>query len=610
MDHPTSSAHQHFPPSDPTSVSQKSTPRSTSAAANMPAFPPPLPPTAQPPVQIPFSDPFHNRDPFLPSLQHRRKESYGGLPATLPQPHFNDSRATLSYDQAARRRSIGSATSPSRYTRGNGTISVAGTIGSIAYGPTGPLEPPPPPPQPSYGPRNMPPPSPSSSNGSAFPPSRGPVATSPFGNHRESAPSSARHSGGMSIGSLIGNDRVPGEDRGSKPATTHNSPTFRPANSLSPKRARSTSMRSDYGRTARPLSPRNSFYSHNGAHEEQDRNFFSRPAPSPHPPHGIVNQPSFRPYQSSPSAQQTGEQPGPPRPNSQPVMTERQERAGPWQSPSGDIHNPDAYRGQLPRTSTQDSDDLARRVPDYPGHSSAPYPSQQQLDREEHAGAPRHPYAAEQPHGYDERRVNDYRNRHGPTSSPSPSDGVGFESRFRHYGGPTSDPDRDFGRHGPRRDEDGHPTPRSLLMISPELNRKEGRSSPLPQAVQGAQPRLIGPGRDPSIKNEFGRMFSGLGSGVRGSATPTGPFSVRGDTTPSRMSPQRFTGSENGHYGDNDSIVNGTSMLHKSDKDAISRDDLDSINGRATPTGQSKSNKRVKTAHMPHHHHHHQHAHQ
>lgn len=94
-------------------------------------------------------------------------------------------------------------------------------------------------------------------------------------------------------------------------------------------------------------------------------------------------------------------------------------------------------------------------------------------------------------------------------------------------------------------------------------------------------------------------MFSGLGSGVGGSGTPTGPFSVRGDITPSRLSPPRF-GSDANH-GDGE-IVDGTSMLHRDN-------DIDAINGRSTPTGQQKGNKRSKTTHVPHHHHHHAHAH-
>ncbi|KAI1004983.1 hypothetical protein K3495_g3232 [Podosphaera aphanis] len=53
---------------------------------------------------------------------------------------------------------------------------------------------------------------------------------------------------------------------------------------------------------------------------------------------------------------------------------------------------------------------------------------------------------------------------------------------------------------------------RSFLGVQ-EINRK-GRISPLPQAVQGAQTQADGPSGEPSIKNEFGRMFSGIGSGV------------------------------------------------------------------------------------------------
>ena len=79
---------------------------------------------------------------------------------------------------------------------------------------------------------------------------------------------------------------------------------------------------------------------------------------------------------------------------------------------------------------------------------------------------------------------------------------------------------------------------RAILNLSPEVNRV-GRNSPLPQAVQGAQTRHMGPGENrPGIKTEFGRMFSGLGSGV-GTATPTAGQSVNGATTPSRVTPLR-----------------------------------------------------------------------
>lgn len=76
-----------------------------------------------------------------------------------------------------------------------------------------------------------------------------------------------------------------------------------------------------------------------------------------------------------------------------------------------------------------------------------------------------------------------------------------------------------------------HGNQRNLLGIQ-EINRK-GRISPLPQAVQGAQPQVAGPAGEPGIKSEFGRMFSGIGSGVGAisSPVPTGaqlPFNAMG----------------------------------------------------------------------------------
>ncbi|KAL8827779.1 MAG: hypothetical protein Q9170_006874 [Blastenia crenularia] len=74
--------------------------------------------------------------------------------------------------------------------------------------------------------------------------------------------------------------------------------------------------------------------------------------------------------------------------------------------------------------------------------------------------------------------------------------------------------------------------PRHSLSLLIESG-KRGRVSPLPQAVQGAQGRNCGPASDPGIKNEFGRMFSGIGSGV-GSSGPMGS----GNSTPFPASPK------------------------------------------------------------------------
>lgn len=79
-----------------------------------------------------------------------------------------------------------------------------------------------------------------------------------------------------------------------------------------------------------------------------------------------------------------------------------------------------------------------------------------------------------------------------------------------------------------------HTIPHARHSLSLLLeNGKRGRVSPLPQAVQGAQGRNSGPASDPGIKNEFGRMFSGIGSGV-GSSGPMGS----GASTPFHGSPK------------------------------------------------------------------------
>lgn len=79
-----------------------------------------------------------------------------------------------------------------------------------------------------------------------------------------------------------------------------------------------------------------------------------------------------------------------------------------------------------------------------------------------------------------------------------------------------------------------HAIPHARHSLSVLLeNGKRGRVSPLPQAVQGAQGRNSGPASDPGIKNEFGRMFSGIGSGV-GSSGPMGS----GASTPFLGSPK------------------------------------------------------------------------
>jgi hypothetical protein len=143
---------------------------------------------------------------------------------------------------------------------------------------------------------------------------------------------------------------------------------------------------------------------------------------------------------------------------------------------------------------------------------------------------------------------------------------------------------------------------RSFLGVQ-EINRK-GRLSPLPQAVQGAQGQHHGPGGEPSIKNEFGRMFSGIGSGVSGLGAPS-PVSAGPQGTPFSVSGRR----EDFDNLQDSPVENGGHKIARSAsrggrrrklKEEDSKGDDESSTGRRTPSGSSRG-KRPKT----HHHHNH-----
>lgn len=88
--------------------------------------------------------------------------------------------------------------------------------------------------------------------------------------------------------------------------------------------------------------------------------------------------------------------------------------------------------------------------------------------------------------------------------------------------------------HQTRTGEEMNQLQKSSLSLFMENQKRGGRVSPLPQAVQGAQGKLSTPASDPGIKSEFARMFIGIGSGV-GSAGP-----MRSETsTPFQRSPIR-----------------------------------------------------------------------
>lgn len=137
---------------------------------------------------------------------------------------------------------------------------------------------------------------------------------------------------------------------------------------------------------------------------------------------------------------------------------------------------------------------------------------------------------------------------------------------------------------------------KSHIGLGLEESRRTGRASPLPQAVQGAQAPPFMTGKDPGIKSEFGRMFSGLGG--LGSSTP-----LRGSPLP-----------QNGHDGQEPGemmrrISSQQGRKPKRVKDESSVFDDDSNDGRGTPTGVLGA-KRSKHTHPPGHHHHHAPQHQ
>lgn len=146
---------------------------------------------------------------------------------------------------------------------------------------------------------------------------------------------------------------------------------------------------------------------------------------------------------------------------------------------------------------------------------------------------------------------------------------------------------------------------RSLLGVQ-EMNRK-GRVSPLPQAVQGAQGQIGGPG-EPGIKSEFGRMFSGIGSGVGVMGVPSPVSSHQGLPNSGQLRREDLDGLQ-GH--DSPSDKSGYGIARSSSrsgarrrklKEEDGRGDDESSTGRHTPSGRGK---RPKTHNHPHHHHHH-----
>lgn len=163
----------------------------------------------------------------------------------------------------------------------------------------------------------------------------------------------------------------------------------------------------------------------------------------------------------------------------------------------------------------------------------------------------------------------------------------------------------------PQNKEDTTTHSRSALALLIENSKRGGRFSPLPQAVQGAQGRTSGPASDPGIKNEFARMFSGIGSGV-GSAGPTGsgtntPFPPPSPTMshgPQRRTPFGNSADLNSSSKPRTSLKN--SRRTRRVRDDESKPELEDGEG-GTPT--SAAARGIKKSRGTHHHHPH-HVHQ
>lgn len=149
---------------------------------------------------------------------------------------------------------------------------------------------------------------------------------------------------------------------------------------------------------------------------------------------------------------------------------------------------------------------------------------------------------------------------------------------------------------------------RSLLSMIE--NKRLGRTSPMPQAVQGAQVQKRGPSTDPTIKNEFSRMFAGLGTGVSstgmnsGTSTPFPPLSPKPSTEPERRPP--FNG--RGELVEFARARNGSKIGKRASKKVKGDDSRETevADGRSTtgPTGTRGIKRKIV-----HHHHHHDHEH-
>ncbi|KAL4968510.1 uncharacterized protein BDV14DRAFT_167198 [Aspergillus stella-maris] len=190
-----------------------------------------------------------------------------------------------------------------------------------------------------------------------------------------------------------------------------------------------------------------------------------------------------------------------------------------------------------------------------------------------------------------------------PRDQPAFSNKRPSESRL--YGGASSGPSSSFAQHSAEESRKGSDEllhHRSLLGVG--LDGRRGRASPIPTPVQGAQAPPA-PGSETGIKNELGRVFAGIGSGVGGiTASSTGS----GPSTPMAASPFKRDSltarSTNAETTDESRAARPNSANGKRPRRSEEENRLEGENGVDVRLGGSmRGGRRSRGAH---HHHHHQ----
>lgn len=142
---------------------------------------------------------------------------------------------------------------------------------------------------------------------------------------------------------------------------------------------------------------------------------------------------------------------------------------------------------------------------------------------------------------------------------------------------------------------------RSFLGVGMDVKRG-GRASPLPQAVQGAQARVIGP------SGESGRVFSGIGSGVGGVTVSTGAGSGPTSTASLTASPFKrdsFTGRiANQEVAEDVKIARPDSTTGKRSRKAIGDEEMQADTDNASDSRPGLLSRGAKRGRHTHHHHH------